>query len=63
MQAEFQKHNAKLQADGQDISERLERGPGRLINVLFFIVAHETSHRTVLQHLLRMSGQKVTRYA
>jgi hypothetical protein len=63
MIAEFAKTNAKLQADGKDIAERLARGPGRVINALFFLVAHEQSHRTVLQHLLRMSGQQAVRYA
>jgi hypothetical protein len=63
MQAEFDKTNAELTADGKDISERLARGPAPVINVLLFVLAHEQSHRTVLQYMLRMSGQKVARHA
>lgn len=61
--AKFAERSAQLEAEGKDISERLAAGPQRVINALFFIVAHETSHRTVLQHLLRMSGQSTVRYA
>jgi uncharacterized damage-inducible protein DinB len=62
-QQSFDEANAKLTAEGKDISERLARGPAPVINTLLFIVAHELGHRAMLQHLLRMSGHKVTRYA
>jgi hypothetical protein len=63
IRSEFEKHNAKLLEGGKDISERLARGPAPVLNILLFVVAHEQSHRTVLQHMLRMQGHSVTRYA
>lgn len=61
--AEHEKILAQLKADGKDASEREARGPGRIINVIFFIVTHEQSHRSVLQSMLRQRGYEVTRYA
>ena len=31
--------------------------------IVLFLIAHETGHRAVLQHMLRMEGVTVTRYA
>jgi hypothetical protein len=61
--AEHEKILAQLREAGQDSSAREARGPGRIINVLFFISAHEQSHRTVLQTMLRQRGHEVIRYA
>lgn len=61
--AEHEKLIAQLKADGKDTAEREARGPGRIVNVLFFIASHEQSHRSVLQTMLRQRGYEVARYA
>jgi len=53
----------KAQAAGKDTAELIARGPENLVNTLMFLVAHETGHRTVLQHMLRMNGIEVARMA
>ena len=56
---------ARLREEGKgDEADLLEvRGPSRIINSILFLIAHEQSHRSVLQHLLRQRGHEVTRYA
>ncbi len=60
---QYEKVLAQLREAGQDTTAREARGPNRIINVLFFISAHEQSHRTVLQAMLRQRGHEVVRYA
>jgi hypothetical protein len=62
---EHQRVIDKLREDGKDDEAdiREARGPGRIMNTVLFIVAHEQSHRSVLQHLLRLRGHEVVRYA
>jgi uncharacterized damage-inducible protein DinB len=54
---------AKLRAEGKDTAALEAKGPSTLGNILLFLVAHETGHRSVLQHLLRMHGVNVARFA
>lgn len=62
---EHQRVINKLREEGKDEEAdiREARGPGRIINTILFIIAHEQSHRSVLQHMLRLRGHEVTRYA
>jgi len=61
--AQYEKVLTQLREAGQDTAAREARGPNRIINVLFFLCAHEQSHRTVLQTMLRQRGHAVVRYA
>jgi uncharacterized damage-inducible protein DinB len=61
--ATYEEILAKLKAKGEDATEREWRGPGRIMNTLMFYIAHEQSHRSVLQHYLRLAGADVPRLA
>jgi uncharacterized damage-inducible protein DinB len=56
---------AKLREGGKEdeAKKREERGPGRIINTVLFIIAHEQAHRAVLQTMLRQRGHDVARMA
>jgi hypothetical protein len=65
LREEHQRVVAKLREDDKDEEAdiREARGPGRIINTVLFIISHEQSHRSVLQHMLRLRGHEVVRYA
>jgi uncharacterized damage-inducible protein DinB len=52
-----------MRAEGKDTAELEAKGPGNLANMILFTVAHEQSHRGVLQTILRMHGAEVVRLA
>lgn len=61
-----QTHNerlAKLREEGKDTAALEAKGPSTLGNILLFLVAHEMGHRSVLQHMLRVHGVAVARFA
>ncbi|MDQ3024088.1 MAG: hypothetical protein M3R04_06865 [bacterium] len=65
LEAKYKEVVAKLRAEGkeEEAARREALGPSRLVNNVLFLVAHEQSHRSVLQTMLRQRGHKVTRYA
>jgi uncharacterized damage-inducible protein DinB len=50
-----------LREQGQDTTALENKGPGPLADVLLFLAAHEQSHRSELQWLMRVNGIKVHR--
>ena len=65
LRAKHREAIAKLREEGkEDDADLIEaRGPARIINQVLFIIAHEQSHRSVLQTMLRQRGHAVARYA
>lgn len=63
--ARFEKALADMRAAGKDeeAAKREAAGPSRVLNIVLFLIAHEQSHRSVLQTMLRQQGHNVTRYA
>jgi hypothetical protein len=59
----YEKRLETLRAAGKDTAEAQAKGPSTLGNMLLFLVAHEAGHRAVLQHMLRLHGVEVTRFA
>ena len=59
----FTKRIEDMKAGGKDTAALEKRGPTPVINMLLFLAAHEQSHRSLLQHHLRVSGNEVPRYA
>jgi len=65
LRAKFSEWCEKLKEQGKDeeLAKLQARGPGRIINMVMFLMGHEQSHRSVLQHLLRRQGHEVARLA
>lgn len=58
-----EQHLAEMQAAGKDTTGAIAKGPSSLGNMVLFLTTHEAGHRAVLQHMLRMHGAEVTRFA
>lgn len=63
LQATFDSRVAQMKEAGQDTGALEARGAAPVVNQLLFMIAHEQSHRSVLQHHLRISGNEVPRLA
>ena len=58
-----EKRMERARSEGIETADFEQQGPSTLGNMVLFMVAHETGHRAVLQHMLRMAGIAVVRFA